>query len=323
MTKYTFLVPSYKVRFFRDALDSMMQQTYDDYLIVVSDDHSPENIGSIAKELRNSDKKNRIIYHRNEENIGGEHLAEHWNIMLKKCQSEYCIMASDDDVYDSHFLEEVDRLTRRYPEADVIRVRTQRIDEKGNVIASESILDEYQCEIEAIHGLLCENTIECIGNYVFKTEALKRMGGFVFFPYAWFSDAATVITMSKHGQANTSKTLFSFRLSGENISSIDKNRETERGKLKSTLAFDQWMGNYIQKISVDESKLHHNMLLEIKTTYKHRVYGHVGDYSWVLPIWKRICLYRELKSHKYFSQRSFLKYFGISTLNRKLSKSKN
>lgn len=315
MVKYTFLVPSYKGFFLKDALESMLHQSYDNFNILVSDDCSPNNI----EEIVNTFSDERLIYRRNNQNIGGINLVNHWNLLLNLCDSDYLIMASDDDIYNSHFLEYIDKLITKYPQTNVIRARTQRIDSDGNVIAMEDIYDEFQSEIEAIRGLLCGNTIGCIGNYVFKTETLKLMGGFVNFPYAWFSDIATVIAMIKHGQVNTSKTLFSFRLSGQNISSYKGHKKIEIEKLKATLAFDQWMSSHLHNITFENTKLYQNMFLEITKAYKHRVYTQVGDYSWAVSVWNYIKIYNKLKCVDFFSKSSFLKYFGIAILNRKFS----
>lgn len=311
MSKYSFLVPTYKNKYLEESIQSILAQTYDDFTLIISNDNSPHDIESVVNNYRD----NRVVYTKNKKNFGGERLVKHWNKLVYECQSEYLIMASDDDIYDSRFLEEIDMLTTKYPDSDVIRARVQRINNRGDVIAKEDIFDEFQSEIEAIRGLICGNTIGCIGNYVFKTDALKRVGGFIDFPYAWFSDMATVIAMDKNGQANTSKILFSFRLSGENISTKDRHKGIELGKLKATIAFDKWMSEYIVDIK-HSSTLHQFFFNEILSCYKHRVYGQAGDYSWAIPIWTWPKIYQRFKQNKYFFKLSFFKFFAIAVLNR-------
>ena len=46
-TRYTFLVPSYKASFLEEALESIKNQTYTDFKVLVSDDCSPENLKPI------------------------------------------------------------------------------------------------------------------------------------------------------------------------------------------------------------------------------------------------------------------------------------
>lgn len=225
--KYTFLLPAYKAEYLEDAISSLLAQTYREFKVIVSDDNSPEDIKSIVDSFCD----NRIEYRKNEKNVGGLRLVEHWNLLLNLCDTEYLIVASDDDVYSAKFLENIDRLTTKYPQVNVLRARVQRINNNGEVTSQEDIFEECQGRIEALHSMFCSNYIGCVGNYVFRTDALKRTGGFADLPYAWFSDMQTVISMQEKGQANTNQILFSFRLSNINISSSRKDKRVDFSSL--------------------------------------------------------------------------------------------
>lgn len=311
--KYTFLLPAYKAEYLKESIGSLLAQTYSDFKIIVSDDNSPENI----KEIVDSFKDNRIEYRRNEENIGGLRLAEHWNLLLDLCDTEYLIVASDDDVYSTKFLENIDFLTIKFPLVNVFRARTQRINNDGEVTSREDIFEEYQGCVEALHGMFCGNYIGCVGNYVFRTDALRQAGGFADLPYAWFSDMQTVISMQEKGQANTNQILFSFRLSNINISSSKQDKNVDFFKLKATILFDKWLSEYISQLPSCDTVLETNYIKESLSSFKHRIYGQCGDYSWALPVTKWYHdIYRQLKGHAFFSSKSFMKYFLISIINR-------
>jgi glycosyltransferase involved in cell wall biosynthesis len=316
--KYTFLVPAYKRRYFKEAVSSMLSQSFDDYQIVISDDCSPEGLAELAEELQAEADGGRIVYHRNQENIGGLRLVNHWNQLVEQCKSDFFVMASDDDVYNPDFLAEVDRLVSKYPEVDVVRARAQMINDAGEPTAREDIFDECQTELEAVNAIFCSRYIGCIGNYVFRTSALKQAGGFVYQPYAWFSDLLTVTNLLYKGQANTKDVLFSFRLSGENISSTAKNKRMDRMKLAATIGYDEWMSNFSQKMRFQTTALNQRLYDEFVTAFKHRAYSQCGDYSWALPFYEWPRIYKALSGHKVFSKASFLKYFSIAVLNRKL-----
>ena len=53
-----------------------------------------------------------------------------WNKCIEYAKGTYTIMASDDDLYDSKFLENVDVLVDKYPHVIVLRGRVVRIDKK-------------------------------------------------------------------------------------------------------------------------------------------------------------------------------------------------
>ncbi len=317
MTKYKFLVPAYKSKFLEKSLRSILCQR-GDFEVVVSDDCSPENLFRIVHNLSENCGENKIKYIRREKNIGGEKLVEHWNQLVASCQSDFLIMASDDDIYSPDFLAEIDRLVEAYPEIDVFRARVQMINDAGDPTAREDIFDECQTELEAVNAIFCSRYIGCIGNYVFRTSALKHAGGFVYQPYAWFSDLLTVTNLLDKGQANTKDVLFSFRLSGENISSTARDKRMDRMKLAATIGYDEWMSNFSQKMRFQPTALNQRLYDEFVTAFKHRAYSQCGDYSWALPFYEWPRIYKALSGHKVFSKASFLKYFSIAVLNRKL-----
>ncbi len=311
--KYTFLLPAYKAEYLKEAISSLLAQTYSEFKVIVSDDNSPEDIKGIVDSFND----NRIEYRKNEKNIGGLRLAEHWNLLLDLCDTEYLIVASDDDVYSGKFLENIDSLTIKYPLVNVLRARTQRINDSGEVTSQEDIFEEYQDRVTALHSMFCGNYIGCVGNYVFRTDALRQAGGFADLPYAWFSDMQTVISMQENGQVNTNQILFSFRLSGINISTSKQDKKVDSFKLKATISFDRWLSDYIACLPLSGSVLETNYIKDIVSSFKHRIYGQCGDYSWALPVFKWYHnIYKQLKEHAYFSSKSFMKYFLISIINR-------
>ena len=314
MAKYCFLTPTYKVNFLQLAIDSMLKQTFKDFEIIISDDCSPYHVEDVIKNYNDP----RIKFRKNKKNIGGKNLVDHWNLLLKECDAEYVIIASDDDTYQPNFLEEIDSLSLKYPNVNVLRARVQRINENGDITTKEDIFEEYQTQLDALYSIFCGNYIGCVGNYVFKRSVVLEECGFVNFPYAWFSDLVTAVMLMKNGQVNTKTILFNFRLSNCNISNTKSNKEVDRNKLNATLLFDKWISNYIKTFDINQlTTLERYQYNQILTTYKHRVYTQAGDYLWAIPFWKWWFIYQSFSNHAFFSKTSFLKYFFISILNRK------
>ena len=63
MVKYSFVLPAYKARFFREAIESILNQTYSEFELIIVNDASPEDLDSIV----NSYSDERIRYYRNKE----------------------------------------------------------------------------------------------------------------------------------------------------------------------------------------------------------------------------------------------------------------
>lgn len=241
--KYTFLLPAYKGRFLGEMLSSIQRQTYTDFKVIISDDCSPEDLQSICEPYLSAP---RFTYRRNDENMGRKSLVAHWNLLVNMCDTEFLILASDDDVYEPQFLDEINSLVQKYPKVDLFRARVKRIDEQSKTLINDGVFEEWVDHLHFIHQVFLSNHIPCISNYCFRTEALKRKGGFVDFPQAWFTDDATTIMMAENGCCNTFTTLFGFRSSSINISGKWGNTDDFREKLDAVLSFYQWFNDLIE-----------------------------------------------------------------------------
>lgn len=301
MVKYTFLLPAYKGRFLEEMLQSIQSQTYSDFKVIVSDDCSPEDLYGICKPYLDD---SRFSYRRNGKNIGGKDLVAHWNLLVDMCDSDYLILASDDDVYATTFLEEVDTLVRKYPLVDLIHARANMIDGDGIVLKSDAPYHEYVSQLVYISQYEYLNHIECVANNVYRTSALKTIGGFVNFPLAWASDTATNFSMSKNGVANTKDILFSFRMSGENISSDNnESREVTRKKFEAIMMFEKFFEDLIKTISAQTKE--EKELLKVVSNY-HR-FQHIKRsaiyYSHALSLNKLMSFVQHFNKRGYFSNK--------------------
>ncbi len=303
--KYTFLLPAYKIEFFQEALKSILNQTYKDFQLIIQDDCSPYDLKSIV-DLYKSDK--RIYYYRNEENIGGKNLIKCWNKLLGKANSEYIILASDDDVYDIHFLEEIDKLTTKYSQVNLIRTRVQRINGKNEIFQKDAIYEEYVSELEFIAQQYFNNKIQCIANFIFKTQVLKEKGGFVDFPLAWYSDYATPIIMSEQGVVNTKDCLFNFRESDINISSYI-NESPYKAKLKTIACINYkiWFDTYLKKFN-PRNKKEVRLLNFIKRWSNYDIQFMTNASLKCLKFKDALAILRYMKVHQVGYINSFIEY---------------
>ena len=242
--KYTFLLPAFKGKYLDEMLKSIKEQTYTDFKVLISDDCSPENLRSICEPYLSDP---RFSYRRNEENMGSKSLVSHWNLLVDMCDTEYLIMASDDDVYEPQFLEEIDALVQKYSNVDLFRARVKKIDGEGEVLDADFQVKNLESQCEFLYSLYCQKRIMCVANYVFRSKVLKHIGGFVDFPLAWGSDDATIMKMSGGGVGNTNDILFNFRNSGENISTT-YNRDVLRKKAAAYLRYALYFEDFINQI---------------------------------------------------------------------------
>lgn len=280
--KYTFLLPAYKASFLKEALNSIKAQTFTNYCVIVSDDCSPEELKPIFNEVCGND--DRFSYRRNEKNMGADSLVAHWNLLVDMCETDYLILASDDDIYDTRFLEQIDALTVKYPHIDLLRARAQIINEHGEVVRRDYPYLECANQLDFMiqYEQLCN--VACVANYVYKTSSLQSIGGFLNYPLAWKSDTMTANLIAKNGICNTKDILFTFRVSGINISSVES-RIVLQKKYVATKMKDDDMTELIERLSSESlSAEDRNKLFLIQQKHKARTVSELAMFAVALPL---------------------------------------
>lgn len=273
--KYTFLLPAYKAKYFEEALKSIKAQTYRDFKVLVSDDCSPEDLSPIFDHVCGDDP--RFTFRRNKVNMGGKSLVSHWNLLVDMCDTEWLIMASDDDVYEPEFLAEADRLLTKYPEANLLRGRSRIIDGEGRTVREEDTTDEWMDNLHFIHRMYQTDYAGGIANYVYRTAPLKQRGMFPDWPQAWFSDEAANIMMADRGCCFTGAITFEVRNSDINISSKWGDPDDSQKKIIATYAFFPWMKRYMANVKATPP-CNLDFFSQVETEYKHKVHGNIQNY---------------------------------------------
>lgn len=219
----SFVMPSYKGAFIRQAIESIVCQTSQDWELIVVDDCSPEDLATIVGEYQDD----RIRYIRNNVNIGGQDLVAQWNHSLSFAKGDWIVLAADDDEYAPEFLEKVQELITKYPQVNLIRSRVEQIDENGKHLYDDGLFSEFSSKEQYLHDWLTGKAFTCIGNYVFRKTSLEAIGGFADYPCGFGSDIETPIRISMNGVVNTPEMMFHFRQSSQHLSA-DKSRFLEK-----------------------------------------------------------------------------------------------
>lgn len=89
-------------KYLREALDSLLAQTFDDFELIISDNSSTDGTADICMVYASRDK--RIKYHRQPENRGVIANAE---FVIKSAVGKYFMLVGDDDVYDKEYIREL------------------------------------------------------------------------------------------------------------------------------------------------------------------------------------------------------------------------
>ena len=86
------IVPVYKTeKFLRQCLDSILQQTFNDWEMWIVDDGSPDNSPAICDEYAAKDKRIKVIHQNNQ----GTAMAK--NNAIRKCNGDMVYFVDSDD----------------------------------------------------------------------------------------------------------------------------------------------------------------------------------------------------------------------------------
>jgi glycosyltransferase involved in cell wall biosynthesis len=242
--KFSIIIPAYKSKFFDECIQSVLSQTFVDFELVILNDSSPEPIKEIVLHYHDS----RIRYYENEKNVGAKDVVYNWNKLLDLAKGDYLICMGDDDKLYPNCLFAYNELLSRYPSKDIYHCRTQIIDEHSNPLDIQEERPLEESMLSMIWHMMFKGRVQFIGDFLFRTESLRKMGGFYYQPYAMASDwLSTFMAAKSKGIANANELLFQYRSTSLTITSTPKGKSL----WKSTIKYRQCILELLKDIPSD------------------------------------------------------------------------
>lgn len=228
-------LPVTKIDFLEDAIASILNQRFTDFELIIVNNEAPKGIHEILDKF----KDDRIKYFENESRIP---IIENWNKVLSYATREYFVLFSDDDIMEPEFLEEMIKLSDKYPDVHLFHARVRVIDSKNEALRVIPSAPEYESCADFIWHRIRSYREQFAQDFMIRTSELKKIGGFVDLPNAWGSDDATMFKIANiNGVVATNKILINWRFSGENLASKPNIKE----KLNSIRIYKNWIIDFI------------------------------------------------------------------------------
>lgn len=124
MIKYSFIVPVYNTeKYLKKCLDSLVNQTFDNFEIIIVNDGSIDKSSEIIKKYKEKYSNIKSIEQKNQ----GLSMAR--NNGVKKASGDYLIFVDSDDYIETNLLEEVDKVIG---DNDILRFQIALIDENSD-----------------------------------------------------------------------------------------------------------------------------------------------------------------------------------------------
>ena len=235
------VIPAYKTKYLRAALQSIANQTDRRFQLYVGDDASPEPVETLVREFSG---KISIRYERFNENLGKKSLVGHWTRCLKLTVEPWLWIFSDDD-----FLEP-DCVAAFY--AELAKTNGQHDAYRFNAIVEQTasrfpgggILEKpshppLQSGKDFLCGQLCGPHNSYMQEVIFSRAAWQRVG-IPDFPLAWFADDAFIASLGEpRPLCAIAAPRIHWRWSDENITGSNS-RSLLRIKFRSAALFVKW-----------------------------------------------------------------------------------
>lgn len=232
-------VPAYKAAYLAECIESILSQTYKNFEVIIVNDHSPQDLDSVVAKFNDP----RIHYYKNEKGFGALHVVGNWDKCLEYSKGDFLICMGDDDKLLPSCLEDYVSLIKKYPTLDVYHARTEIIDEDSKIMDLQEARPEFESAFSLLFHRLKQIRIQYIGDFLFRTSALRAMDGFYDLPYACSSDDITVLSCAGKGIANTYIPGFQYR---SNRYTISRTQDCKTAIKSYEMACD-WYRSFLER----------------------------------------------------------------------------
>jgi glycosyltransferase involved in cell wall biosynthesis len=157
-------------KYLREAIESILTQTFADFELIISDNASSDGTQEICTEYASGDP--RIRYHRNATNIGG---ANNENQTFRFSRGKYFRWAAHDDVCEPTLFEKTIDLLEENPDVVLCYCQSQAIDAEGKPLGIKSWNKASAPEPYRRFAALIRYDHHCEATYgVVRSEVMRR-----------------------------------------------------------------------------------------------------------------------------------------------------
>ena len=160
------------------SIESLLNQTFKDFELIISDDCSTDGSQDICMHYANNDS--RVVYIRQEKNIG---ISKNMEFLLSKASGKYFMWAGDDDICDPDFIKVLYTLLKDNPKCISAFTPWVSINEENEIIKGTLRRANYASSFALIRLLkLCFYWDDGFGYGLFVKDRIQK----VQFPVWWW-----------------------------------------------------------------------------------------------------------------------------------------
>ena len=212
------VIPAYKKAFIDQTLQSLVNQTCQDFKVYIGNDAGDTQIQNVVDGFKRFLDIDYIYF---EENLGGKSLVQAWHRCLSLTKGEEWLwVLPDDDFIDKYCVESFFSTLKEDGNFDLFRFSSALTDQNGLLIKKNVHFPAVESSYFSFMEKISYNRSSTLAEYIFSRRIFETSGGFPELPLAWGSDdAAWYIFGAERGIKTIPKGLVFLRQSSLNISS--------------------------------------------------------------------------------------------------------
>lgn len=288
MQQLAIIIPYYKIKYFKETLESLEQQSCKKFTLYIGNDASPDNPLQLIEKYF---PEGNYYYFDYKENLGGKNLAMQWERILKNVNEEWFQILGDDDVISENFVEE---FYKNLPEinqnkCNVVKFSQCWIDHIDEQLNYRTTFPKLFSRLENWKKKFITGERASLSEHIFRTSEFNKYG-FQKFPLAWGSDDAAVFDVAgKNPLFFIEKANIYIRISHISISGRSDN---EFDKKKGHHYFEEYMiSHHFRELPKDRLRqmINHQIVFSYKNNLSLsipllKLYLWTGDYDKVLKL---------------------------------------
>ena len=135
------IIPNYNhAPYLKERIDSVLNQTYQDFEVIILDDCSPDNSVEVIEQYRSNPHVSHILI--NEQNTRNTFIQ--WERGISMAKGRYIWIAESDDVAEPQLLETLIGQLEQHPDASVAFCHSRLIDADGALLSEQNTKNPAQ-----------------------------------------------------------------------------------------------------------------------------------------------------------------------------------
>lgn len=172
--KVSVIVPNYNhARFLRERMDTILQQTYPDFEVIILDDHSDDSSLDVLEEYKAGPRVSHFVV--NDVNSGSPF--RQWRQGIGLAEGRYIWVAESDDFADPHLLERLVPILEEHDDVGIAYVDSLQVNEHGQQIL---VPESSRAPVERWQSSFRVEGREAIREFMFDRNMIPNASAVLF-----------------------------------------------------------------------------------------------------------------------------------------------